>query len=293
MTSASPSEKSLFEGVPVSAVQNYWNDRPCNIRHSRKEVGTDEYFREVEWRKYFVEPHIPEFAEFEKWRGKKVLEIGCGIGTDTINFARHGAQVTAVDLSDASLAVARKRAEVFGLEDRIRFIQADAEHLSDYVPVEPYDLIYSFGVIHHTPHPERVTDQLQRYFKSGTTVKLMVYHRWSWKVLWILLGYGKGKIWRLNRLIAENSEAQTGCPVTYVYSRAQGRRWLESNGLRVTETRVHHIFPYRISDYVQYRYVMVWYFRWMPKRLFRALERTAGWHLCMTAVADQPSTVGR
>ena len=65
-----------------------------------------------------MEPHIPGFAEFEKWRGKKVLEIGCGIGTDTINFARHGAQVTSVDLSEKSLAVARKRTEVFGLQDR-------------------------------------------------------------------------------------------------------------------------------------------------------------------------------
>jgi ubiquinone/menaquinone biosynthesis C-methylase UbiE len=240
------SEKSLFEGVPLSAVQNYWNDRPCNIRHSTKAIGTEEYFHEVEWRKYHVEPHIPEFADFEKWRGKKVLEIGCGIGTDTVNFARHGAQVTAVDLSEASLAVARKRAEIFGLQDRIQFIQADAEHLTDFVPVAPYDLIYSFGVIHHTPHPERVTEQIRNYLKPATTVKIMVYHRWSWKVLWILCGYGKGKFWR----------------------------------------RVDHIFPYRIADYVQYRYVRVWYFRWMPQRLFRALERFAGWHLCLTAVAD-------
>ncbi|MGD1092399.1 MAG: class I SAM-dependent methyltransferase [Bryobacteraceae bacterium] len=291
MMPVSASEKSPFEGVPLSAVQNYWNDRPCNIRHSTKAIGTEEYFHEVEWRKYHVESHIPEFADFEKWRGKKVLEIGCGIGTDTINFARYGAQVTAVDLSEASLAVARKRAEIFGFQDRIQFIQADAEHLTDYVPVEPYDLIYSFGVIHHTPHPEQVTGQIRRYLKPGTTVKIMVYNRWSWKVLWILCGYGKGKFWRLNQLIAENSEAQTGCPVTYVYSRGEGRQWLESHGLRVTETRVDHIFPYRIADYVQYRYVKVWYFRWMPQRLFRALERFAGWHLCLTAVPDPKSAL--
>jgi 2-polyprenyl-3-methyl-5-hydroxy-6-metoxy-1,4-benzoquinol methylase len=280
------SESSLFANIPLSEVQAYWNDRPCNIRHSTQPVGTEEYFNEVEWRKYKVESHIPRFADFERWRGKKVLEIGCGIGTDTMNFARHGAQVTAVDLSDSSLAVARKRAEVFGLEDRIRFIQADAEHLSEHVPPEPYDLIYSFGVIHHTPHPERVTEQIRKYLKPGTTVKVMVYHRWSWKVWWILMGYGKGKFWRLNQLIAENSEAQTGCPVTYAYSREQGRQWLESHGLRVIDTHVDHIFPYRISDYVDYRYIKVWYFRWMPFRLFRAFERLAGWHLCLTAVAD-------
>src|ERR1700730_17204736 len=108
-----------FSDVEISRFRDYWNARPCNIRHSTAPVGTKEYFDEVEARKYFVESHIPRFAEFERWRGKKVLEIGCGIGTDTINFARHGAQVTAVDLTEKSLELARLRAKVFGLEDRI------------------------------------------------------------------------------------------------------------------------------------------------------------------------------
>ena len=83
----------------VKDVKNYWNNRPCNIKHSKKEIGTKEYFNDVEYRKYFVEPHIPEFAEFDKWKGKKVLEIGCGIGTDSINFAKAGAILTCVELS--------------------------------------------------------------------------------------------------------------------------------------------------------------------------------------------------
>src|SRR5215467_12242702 len=156
-SSTFPSETALAN------VHDYWNSRPCNIRHSPKPLGTREYFDEVEARKYLVESHIPAFAEFERWRGKKVLEIGCGIGTDTINFARHGAQVTAVDLSGKSLEIARQRAAVFGFEDRIRFIQANAEELSAVIPVEAYDLIYSFGVIHHTPNPERVLEQMRLY----------------------------------------------------------------------------------------------------------------------------------
>jgi ubiquinone/menaquinone biosynthesis C-methylase UbiE len=200
-----------------------------------------------------------------------------------MNFARHGAQVTAVDLSEKSLELARRRAQVFGLEDQIRFIQADAEHLSEYVPPEPYDLIYSFGVIHHTPHPERVLEQLRQFAKPETTVKIMVYNRWSWKVLWILARYGKGDFSKLDRLIATHSEAQTGCPVTYVYSKRQGAELLAHGDFKVTKAEVDHIFPFRIPDYVQYRYVRVWYFRWMPEFLFRALERLAGWHLCLTA----------
>lgn len=272
-----------FDQTAITAVSDYWNARPCNIRHSPKPVGTKEYFDEVETRKYYVESHIPRFADFERWNGKKVLEIGCGIGTDTINFARHGAQVTAVDLTEKSLDVARQRARVFGLDHRIRFIQANAEELSASVPVDAYDLIYSFGVIHHTPHPERVISEIRKYVKPESSVRIMVYNRWSWKVLWIAAVYGKGQFWKLDRLIAEYSEAQTGCPVTYSYSRREGKRLLERHGFRVVHSSVEHIFPFSIPEYVQYRYKKVWYFRWMPHFLFRRLERWFGWHLCLVA----------
>ena len=150
-----------FGSVSLDAVRDYWNRRPCNVRHSRKTLGSRDYFDEVEARRYFVEPHIPVFADFSRWNGKRVLEIGCGIGTDTIRFARAGARVTAVDVSDESIELARHRANVYGLEDRIQFHCADAEHLSDAIPAEPYDLVYSFGVIHHTPHPERAIRQIR------------------------------------------------------------------------------------------------------------------------------------
>src|SRR5271166_6691735 len=121
-----------FEQVQIDSVRDYWNNRPCNIRHSTQPVGTREYFDEVEARKYLVEPHIPRFAEFERWRGKKVLEIGCGIGTDTVNFARHGAEVVAVDLSSSSIDIAKKRVEIYGLEKQVRFFCGDAEKLTSF-----------------------------------------------------------------------------------------------------------------------------------------------------------------
>ena len=274
-----------FSQITVDEVRRYWDQRPCNVRHSPKPVGTRAYFDEVEARKYFVEPHIPRFAQFERWRGKKVLEIGCGIGTDTTNFARHGATVTAVDLSPQSLALARKRVEVYGLQDQVRFYSGSAEELTQFVPVEPYDLIYSFGVIHHTPHPERVVEQIRHYAKPGTTIKLMVYYRRSWKVFWILMGYGKGRFWRLEELIAEHSEAQTGCPVTYTYTQQEGRRLIESSGFRLTDAFVDHIFPYRVPEYVKYEYVKGWPWNWAPAAVTRWMEQHFGWHLCLTAEA--------
>jgi SAM-dependent methyltransferase len=272
-----------FAEVSIEKVQDYWNARPCNIRHSTAEIGTKEYFDQVEWRKYFVEPHIPAFAEFDKWRGKKVLEIGCGIGTDTMNFARAGAQVTAVDLSSESLKLAKKRAEVFGLSDRISFYEVNAERLSEYIPPEKYDLVYSFGVVHHSPHPEKIIAEVRDNFvHENSTLKLMVYYRYAWKVFWLTVKEGKGTFWKLDEHIARSSEAQTGCPVTYSYNKKTIHDLL-GDGFKAEDIFVDHIFPYRIPDYVKYEYVKEWYFRYLPEKVFRALERKLGWHLCVTA----------
>jgi 2-polyprenyl-3-methyl-5-hydroxy-6-metoxy-1,4-benzoquinol methylase len=276
-----------FSQITVEQVRSYWDQRPCNIRHSPKPVGTREYFDEVEARKYFVEPHIPRFAKFERWRDQRVLEIGCGIGTDTVNFARSGARITAVDLSPQSLDLARKRVKTYGLQDQVTFYLGSAEELSTFVPVEPYDLIYSFGVIHHTPHPDRVVEQMRQYAKPGTTIKLMVYYRHSWKVFWILMGYGKGQFWRLKELVAEHSEAQTGCPVTYTYTRDEGRALIESSGFKSTDAFVDHIFPYSIPEYVKYQYVKSWPWSCTPGFAYRWMERHFGWHLCLTAEAGR------
>lgn len=266
--------------IDIESVKKYWNERPCNIRHSMEEIGTREYFDEVETKKYFVEPHIPSFADFYNWSGKRVLEIGCGIGTDTISFARAGAMVTAVDVSERSLELAKKRAEIYGLKN-IEFYQADAENLQDIVPIQKYDLVYSFGVIHHTPHPENVFKAIMPYINKRSTIKIMVYHKISWKVLWILLKYGKGAFWKLDSLIANYSEAQTGCPITFSYSKGTVKRLMED--FHITESRVEHIFPYSIPEYKQNIYKKVWYFRYLPVPFFRWLETKIGWHLCVTA----------
>jgi len=267
--------------TPIQKVADYWNKQPCNIHHSPKEFGSKAYFDEVEQRKYFVEPHIPSFAEFSRRKGKKVLEIGCGIGTDTINFARAGAKVTAVDLSEKSLEIARHRAKIFGFENKITFHKANAEELTKYLPLEKYDLIYSFGVIHHSPHPEKIIQQLSQYCHKDTVVKIMVYYRLSWKVFWILIKYGKGAFWKLNKIIADHSEAQFGSPVTYTYTKKNAHALLK--GFKITNIFVDHIFPYSIPEYLRHEYKKVWYFRYLPQPIFRFLERRLGWHLCITA----------
>jgi ubiquinone/menaquinone biosynthesis C-methylase UbiE len=238
------------------------------------------YSRAVTQRKYFVEPHIPGFAQFERWCGKRVLEVGCGIGTDTLSFARHGAQVTAVDLSPASLDVARRRAAAEGLSTCIEFVEGNVERLSDVVPVTTYDLVYSFGCLHHTPQPRRAMTELWRYMGRTSTLKVMLYHRRSWKVACLLARH-----WRPGRGVDEavsyQSEARARCPVTHTYTKGMARdllRWFD-----IREMRVEHIFPYRVADYVRYRYRRAWPWCVVPHPLFRWLEQRIGWHLLIAA----------
>jgi SAM-dependent methyltransferase len=170
----------------LDVVRDYWNRRPCNIRHSQAEIGSKEYFDKVEARKYMVEPHIPAFADFPYWKGKRVLEIGCGLGTDATNFARASAEYTGLELSSASLELTKKRFEVFGLNGT--FYLGNAEELTDIIPSQKFDLIYSFGVIHHTPNPGRVIEAARNYLDAGSEFRLMLYAKHSWKAAMIDAG---------------------------------------------------------------------------------------------------------
>ena len=264
------SKRAYSGGHSVSAtvaqVQRYWDQQPCNIRHGIAPLGTRDYFDQVEARKYRVEQHIPGFAQFDRWRGKKVLEVGCGIGTDAINFARAGADLTAVELSRESLELCQRRFDVFGLKARL--YQANAEELSNVVPREEYDLVYSFGVIHHTPNPRRAIEELMKYLGPDSELRLMLYAKMSWKNFLIAL----------ERV---QPEAQAGCPIVYTYTGRGVRRLL--SGLDVVSIKKDHIFPWSIPEYIQHRYKRVWYFRLMPAAVFRVVERVLGWHLLIVA----------
>lgn len=262
----------------IAEVQDYWDSSPCFTKRSSAPRDSKQFMDETEARKFKSEPAIPGFAEYEKWAGKRVLEIGCGIGIDSVNFARAGAEVTAIDLSEESLKIARKRSELAGVEIVFRCLNAE-----DRIWNRNSDLIYAFGSIHHSPNPDSILRNLHSNLKHDGTLKLMVYNKYSWKSLWVLLKYGHGKFWKFKELIARYSEAQTGCPVTHTYSRRELRTMLERNGFRVRKMSVDHVFKFDIEKYKRFEYEVVWYFRWMPEWLFRAFEQVAGWHILCEA----------
>jgi SAM-dependent methyltransferase len=234
------------------------------VGHSPAEVGSMAWSREVTSRKYTVEPHIRRFADFDRWRGKDVLEVGCGIGTDTLEFLRAGARVDAMDLSQASIDLAKKRCRDFG--ERVKFICDDAQNWVPWLNNPHYDLAYSFGVIHHVEHPKTVLEAMRSALKPGGELRVMLYARRSLKFL-----------------LGERPEAQAGCPIVNWYSEREARRLVESAGFEIMSVEKTHIFPWRVKDYVNHRYVMRWPYRLMSEGLFRWLERRAGHHLLVIA----------
>ena len=262
MTSANNPVGDTLE-QDIEAVEAYWNARPCNIRHSPKAVGSREYFDEVEQRKHFVEPHILKFAQFDRWKDKRVLEVGCGIGTAAVNFARNGADYTGVELSSASLHLTRQRFDVYGLSGR--FILCNAEELSKHVEGDYYDLVYSFGVIHHSPNQRAIVEEIRKTIRSDGEFRCMLYARNSWKDIMIEFGF-------------DQPEAQRGCPVATTYTLDMVRD-LYSGLFEIVSAEQAHIFPYQVDKYVTYEYELQPWFKAMPPAMFAALERRLGWHM--------------
>ena len=252
--------------ITIEEVKKFWNDRPCNIKHSSKELGTIEYFDEVELKKFRAEPHILKFTEFPQWKNKKVLEVGCGLGTVGINFALNGADYTGVELSKESLEIAKKRFEVYNQSGK--FYLGNAEELSSFVHIETYDLIYSFGVIHHSPHPEKIVSEIKKYMNENSVLKIMLYAKDSWKNYMIDAGL-------------DQPEAQYGCPIANTYTKQDVVKLLD--GYEVLSIEQDHIFPYQIEPYKKGKYIKQPWFDAMPIGMFETLEKNLGWHLLITA----------
>jgi len=157
-------------------VHDFWQANPCGTKFAEGEIGTAQFFDAVERHRYQTEWHIPEVVDFPRWRDRDVLEVGCGLGTDAVNFARAGARYTGVDLTEASIELVRKRFAIENLEADLRV--ADAEALP--FPDDSFDLVYSHGVLHHTPDTQRAIDEVYRVLRPGGIVMAMLYHKNSY-----------------------------------------------------------------------------------------------------------------
>ena len=248
-------------------IKRYWNTQPCNIKHGKSDIGTAEFFREVSERRYKVESHIPEFAGFHLWAGKRVLEIGCGIGSDAEEFAKNGADYVGIDLSDQSIALCKQRFEVLGLEGEFHNIDVtDAEALKT---LGEFDLVYSYGVIHHFPGIDKIISNVHSVVKPGGEFRYMVYAKNSWKYAMIQKGL-------------DQFEAQAGCPYAQAFSKEEIHELMDDNWT-IERLRQDHCFMYNVDEYKAGRYVLEPWFEAMTDAHRQAVREYLGWHLLVKA----------
>jgi ubiquinone/menaquinone biosynthesis C-methylase UbiE len=158
----------------IDEVKGFWNATPCQSRLSQQ-TERRRYFEEISQKRFRGrEWHIPIIAKFDTFRGKDVVEIGCGVGTDGIEFARNGANYVGVDLTPNSVELTRERFNVFEVPGR--FEVANAEEGLPF-PDASVDHVYSFGVIHHSPTPEKIISEIYRVLRKGGTFTVMLYNR--------------------------------------------------------------------------------------------------------------------
>ncbi|HEX3086384.1 MAG TPA: class I SAM-dependent methyltransferase [Pyrinomonadaceae bacterium] len=157
-------------------VREFWQEHPCGTKFSDAAMGSREFFERVEEHRYQKEWHIPSAANFAATRGLKVLEIGCGLGTDGAQFALAGADYTGIDLTEAAIDLARRRFALSGLKGDFRVSDAEKLDFAD----ESFDLVYSHGVLHHTPDIEAALGEVYRVLRPGGRAVIMLYHRGSY-----------------------------------------------------------------------------------------------------------------
>jgi SAM-dependent methyltransferase len=157
-------------------VRDFWQSHPCGTKFADAQPGSRLFYELVEKHRYEKEWHIPAAAGFGDAKNLQVLEVGCGLGTDGAQFANAGADYTGIDLTEAAVDLARRRFELFNLGGTFRV--ADAERLD--FPDNSFDLVYSHGVLHHTPDTAAAIREIHRVLRPGGRAVIMLYHRDSY-----------------------------------------------------------------------------------------------------------------
>jgi ubiquinone/menaquinone biosynthesis C-methylase UbiE len=164
------------ESTTTSKIRAYWERASCGTTVTEQPKFSRAYFDEIEAFRYEYEPFIHSFAQFSRWSGKDILEVGVGAGTDFLQFVRSGARAHGVDLTDEAIANVKHRLSTYGLE-ATRLDRCDATRVP--YPDDRFDLVYSWGVIHHAEDMPRVFSEIYRVARPGGAIKIMLYNRSS------------------------------------------------------------------------------------------------------------------
>ena len=243
----------------ISDVRDYWNHHIHDLDISRAAPGSPAFFADLDQYHFEKLHHLLRLVNFGGYRGQRVLDVGCGAGTDLVRFAQGGAIVSGVDLSPSAITLARQNFEQRGLHADLR--EADGEHLP--YPDATFDLVFAHGVVQYTPDSAALINECRRVLKPGGEAIFQVYNRISWlNALGTLMHVG-----------LEHEDA----PVLLKFSAGEFRRLLGNfRAVRIVPER----FPVTSRLHggwkgAVYNRLFVGTFNALP----RPLVRRFGWHL--------------
>lgn len=286
-----------------TSVQLFWDASPCGTKFAAAEPGTPAFFQQVEEHRYALEPHILELAPFQQAKGKKVLEIGSGLGTDGVQFAKAGADYSAIDLSPKSLNMVRRNFEWRGLHGNFQVGDSENIPFADGT----FDYVYSHGVIHHTPNMPKAASEIHRVLKPGGRAVIMVYHKNSLNyylgiqfvrkvgALFLYLPGGVDLVHRLTGEKQERLQAHSDALHQQGLKYLTGPEWLNNNTdgpgnplSSVWSSReLRKVFAPFSKKETRVRFLNLDWFRLLrtalPDSVYRKLGKRAGWHLYMFA----------
>jgi ubiquinone/menaquinone biosynthesis C-methylase UbiE len=268
--------KPLREGEKQRA-REQWSQDPCGAETGRNnEFGTRQYFDEIERVRYQeYAPWMPELMGFNEFSGARLLEVGCGMGTDLLQFARGGAICTGIDLTPRSIEITRHRFALYG--ERGDFLISDGERLP--FANESLDVVYSNGVLHHTPDTAGAIREVHRVLKPSGTAKVMIYHKNSinyWGEMMLHRGVLGGEVFRgrspediMSRWVEYSEHGAT--PLVKAYSRQQARELFSD--FRDVRIDVEQLLRGEIPMFGNL----------IPETVFKSLRTNLGWNLIITA----------
>jgi SAM-dependent methyltransferase len=259
-------DASIFESHSrdiIEAIRAYWNEHIHDLAIARHPVGTKGFFEELAAYRFEKLDYLPRVVDFSAYKGKRLLEVGCGVGIDLVQFAKHGAIVSGVDLAEVSISLARKNFALHGADGDLQVMDGEQLQFGD----ASFDVVYAHGVLQYTAEAARMIDEIRRVLKPGGQAILMVYNRYSW-------------LNALSRLFGVKLEHEDA-PVLNTYSIREFREMLHGfTRVQIiperfpVRTRLQHGVKARV-----FNAVFVSTFNLIP----RAVVRPLGWHLMAMA----------
>jgi ubiquinone/menaquinone biosynthesis C-methylase UbiE len=243
----------------IKSIADYWDEHIHDLAITTHPVGSSGFFHQLDEYRYDKLTYLPRLVDFSSYRGKALLEVGCGAGIDLVRFARAGAIITGIDLSTTAIDLARKNIEQNGLSADLRVMNGEAMQYPDNC----FDVVYAHGVLQYTANVEKMVAEIHRVLKPGGEAIIMVYNRNSWLNL----------MRQVTKVPLEHEDA----PVLKKYSIGELKQFLKPfKAYRIiperfpVKTKLHSGWKARL-----FNDVFVGAFNLMPKALVRPL----GWHL--------------